>query len=165
MERQGHAAGARSDRGRSRGCSPARSTYHQGSLRGVPLAEFKPRNGAPLVIGTPCRMLATYVVFQNHLPMMADYPSAYRGHPLTNVLVEHSRNLGRHAGLAAKVGRVCRHRPSPRRRLVDRSDDRPRARANFTLPLDVPGSTATYEAEIYQMISPRRIASKQVRAQ
>ena len=60
--------------------------YHQGSLRGVPLKEFKPRNRAPLVIGTPCRMLATYVVFQNHLPMMADYPSAYRKHPLTAVM-------------------------------------------------------------------------------
>lgn len=60
--------------------------FHQGTLRGVPLDEFKPRNRAPLVIGTPCRMLATYVVFQNHLPMLADYPSAYRAQPLTAVM-------------------------------------------------------------------------------
>ncbi len=33
-------------------------------------------------------MLASYVVFQNHLPMMADYPSAYRRHPLTQILSE-----------------------------------------------------------------------------
>lgn len=60
--------------------------FHQGSLRGVPAEEFRPRNEAPLVIGTPCRMLASYVVFQNHLAMVADYPSAYRGHPLLPVL-------------------------------------------------------------------------------
>jgi alpha-glucosidase len=61
--------------------------FHQGSLRGVPAEQFRPRGEAPLVIGTPCRMLACYVVFQNHLPMVADYPSAYRGHPLLPVLV------------------------------------------------------------------------------
>ena len=38
-------------------------------------------------MGTPSRMLASYVVFQNHLPMVADYPSAYRGHPALPVLV------------------------------------------------------------------------------
>jgi alpha-glucosidase len=52
----------------------------------VPVGEFRARNDAPLVIGTPCRMLASYVVLQNHLPMVADYPSAYRGHPLLPVL-------------------------------------------------------------------------------
>ncbi len=60
--------------------------FHQGSLRGVPPDAFRPRYEAPLVIGTPCRMLASYVVFQNHLPMVADYPSAYRGHPALTVL-------------------------------------------------------------------------------
>jgi alpha-glucosidase len=60
--------------------------FHQGSFRGVAVNEYRPRNAAPLVMGTPCRMLASYVVYQNHLPMMADYPSAYRGHPLLPVL-------------------------------------------------------------------------------
>jgi alpha-glucosidase len=60
--------------------------FHQGSFRGVTAEQFKPRNEAPLVIGTPCRTLASYVVFQNHLPMVADYPSAYRGHPALPVL-------------------------------------------------------------------------------
>jgi len=55
--------------------------FHQGSLRTVALADFKPRNEAPLIIGTPCRTLASYVVLQNHLSMVADYPTAYRGHP------------------------------------------------------------------------------------
>jgi alpha-glucosidase len=55
--------------------------FHQGSFRGVRVEEFKPRNVAPNVMGTPSRTLASYVVYQNHLPMVADYPSAYRGHP------------------------------------------------------------------------------------
>jgi alpha-glucosidase len=62
--------------------------FHQGSLRTVSVADFKPRNEAPLVIGTPCRTLASYVVLQNHLSMVADYPSAYRGHLALPVLAE-----------------------------------------------------------------------------
>ncbi|HEX7376614.1 MAG TPA: glycoside hydrolase family 97 protein [Pirellulales bacterium] len=62
--------------------------YHQGTLRGVPVAKFQARNAAPLVIGTPCHALASYVVYQNHLPMLADYPSAYRGHPALPFLVK-----------------------------------------------------------------------------
>ena len=50
--------------------------------------EFQPRNAAPLVMGTPSRTLASYVVYQNHLPMVADYPSAYRGHPGLPMLVK-----------------------------------------------------------------------------
>jgi len=60
--------------------------YHQGSFRGVPANRFEARMSKPLVIGTPVRMLASYVVFQNHLPMAADYPSAYRRHPLARLL-------------------------------------------------------------------------------
>ncbi len=55
--------------------------FHQGSFRSVPVAEFAPRDKAPLVMGTPARTLASYVVYQNHLPMVVDYPAAYRGHP------------------------------------------------------------------------------------
>jgi alpha-glucosidase len=55
--------------------------FHQGSFRCVSVEAFKPRYTAPLVMGTPSRTLASYVVYQNHLPMVADYPSAYRGHP------------------------------------------------------------------------------------
>jgi alpha-glucosidase len=50
------------------------------------VSAFKPHNMAPVIIGTPCRTLASYVVLQNHLPMAADYPSAYRGHPALPVL-------------------------------------------------------------------------------
>jgi alpha-glucosidase len=78
--------------------------YHQGTLRGVPLEQFKPRVSAPVVIGTPSRMLASYVVFQNHLSMMADYPSAYRGHPLTRIISAVPTTWDDTRALAAQVG-------------------------------------------------------------
>jgi alpha-glucosidase len=55
--------------------------FHQGSFRGVTPREFKPREVSPLVMGGPGRTLASYVVFQNHLPMVADSPPAYEGRP------------------------------------------------------------------------------------
>ena len=78
--------------------------FHQGSLRGVTVEEFRPRNQAPLVMGTPCRMLASYVVFQNHLPMVADYPSAYRGHPALPVLAAIPATWDDTRCLSGKVG-------------------------------------------------------------
>ena len=78
--------------------------YHQGSLRGVPLEQFKARNAEPLVIGTPTRMLASYVVLQNHLPMMADYPSAYRRHPLTRLMAAVPVTWDETRALSARVG-------------------------------------------------------------
>ena len=78
--------------------------YHQGTLRGVPLERFEPRVAAPVVIGTPVRMLATYVVLQNHLPMMADYPSAYRSSPLTRVMAAVPATWDDTRALAARVG-------------------------------------------------------------
>ncbi len=78
--------------------------YHQGTLRGVPLGLFRPRESAPVVIGTPSRMLASYVVLQNHLPMMADYPSAYRQHPLTRVMAAVPSSWDDTRALAAQAG-------------------------------------------------------------
>ena len=53
--------------------------YHLGGFRAVPRAQFKPRNTAPIVLGTRAHMLAMYVCFDNPNPMVADYPTAYEG--------------------------------------------------------------------------------------
>ncbi|MCC7376524.1 MAG: glycoside hydrolase family 97 protein [Verrucomicrobiales bacterium] len=55
--------------------------YHLGGFRAVPRAEFKPQNVAPLVLGTRTHMLGMYVCFDNPMPMIADYPTAYEGQP------------------------------------------------------------------------------------
>ncbi len=78
--------------------------YHQGTLRGVPLEQFKPRVTEPLVIGTPSRMLASYVVLQNHLPMMADYPAAYHRFHLSQVMSAVPSTWDDTRALAARVG-------------------------------------------------------------
>ncbi|MFL5242834.1 MAG: glycoside hydrolase family 97 protein [Gemmataceae bacterium] len=62
--------------------------FHQGSFRTVRVEDFKPHYEAPNIAGTAARTLASYVVFQNHLSMVADYPSAYRGHPGLPVLAK-----------------------------------------------------------------------------
>ncbi|MBO0723697.1 MAG: glycoside hydrolase family 97 protein, partial [Blastocatellia bacterium] len=62
--------------------------FHQGSFRGISVEKFKPRNIAPFVMGTPSRTLASYVVYQNHLSMVADYPEAYQGHPGLKILAK-----------------------------------------------------------------------------
>jgi alpha-glucosidase len=78
--------------------------FHQGSFRTVSPEAFKPREEAPLVMGTPCRTLASYVVYQNHLSMVADYPSAYRGHPALPVLARIPTTWDDTRVLAGRVG-------------------------------------------------------------
>ncbi len=80
--------------------------FHQGCFRTVAPDKFKPQYNAPLIMGTPCRTLATYVVFQNHLPMVADYPSAYRGHPALPVLHEIPTDWEDTKVLAGEVGKL-----------------------------------------------------------
>jgi alpha-glucosidase len=55
--------------------------YHSGGMRTVLPENHKPRNDAPMVQGTRGQQLAMFVVYENHLPMLADYPAAYRGQP------------------------------------------------------------------------------------
>jgi alpha-glucosidase len=55
--------------------------YHLGGFRAVPKASFKMQYTRPLMLGTRCHMLAMYVVLENYLQMVCDYPAAYEGQP------------------------------------------------------------------------------------
>lgn len=55
--------------------------YHQGGMRTLLPENHKPIFNAPMVQGTRGHQLAMFVVYENHLPMLADYPAAYRGQP------------------------------------------------------------------------------------
>ncbi len=55
--------------------------YHLGGFRAAPAGKFKAQYTRPLMLGTRCHQLAMYVVLENYLPMVADYPDAYRGQP------------------------------------------------------------------------------------
>ncbi|WP_183561499.1 glycoside hydrolase family 97 protein [Mucilaginibacter sp. SP1R1] len=51
--------------------------YHLGGFRAANAKTFKVRYTAPMVLGTRCHMLGMYVVLENELPMVADFPDAY----------------------------------------------------------------------------------------
>ena len=68
--------------------------YHLGGFRAVPKEQFKAQFIKPLVLGTRCHMLAMYVVLENELPMVCDYPAAYEGQPGFEFILGCSGNLG-----------------------------------------------------------------------
>lgn len=53
--------------------------YHLGGFRAVPPEQFKAQYTRPLMLGTRAHMLAMYVVLENYLQMLCDYPAAYEG--------------------------------------------------------------------------------------
>lgn len=53
--------------------------YHLGGFRAVPEKLFKTQYTRPLMIGTRCHMLGMYVVLENYIQMVCDYPAAYEG--------------------------------------------------------------------------------------
>lgn len=140
--------------------------FHQGSFRTVPVPEFEPRYVAPLIMGTPCRTLASYVVFQNHLPMVADYPSAYRDHPALPVLASIPSTWDETKLLSGSVGEsivIARRRGEDW--WVGAMTDR-EAR-NLPIPLSFLGP-GRFGADLYQddLTAPSRLshASREVSA-
>jgi alpha-glucosidase len=55
--------------------------YHLGGFRAVPDSAFVIQYTRPLMMGTRGHMLAMYVVLENYLAMVCDYPAAYEGQP------------------------------------------------------------------------------------
>jgi alpha-glucosidase len=55
--------------------------YHLGGFRAMPLSNFKVIFTRPHMLATRCHMLAMYVILENHLSMVCDYPEAYEGQP------------------------------------------------------------------------------------
>ena len=55
--------------------------YHLGGFRAVPDSLFRVQYTRPLMLGTRCHMLGMYVVLENPLAMLCDYPEAYEGQP------------------------------------------------------------------------------------
>ncbi len=62
--------------------------YHLGGFRAARREQFAPHYLRPQVLGTRARALANYVVLQNPLPMVCDYPAAYDDQPGFDFLVE-----------------------------------------------------------------------------
>ncbi len=78
--------------------------YHLGGVRSVDPAEFIPRHVAPSVMGTRAHNAAMYVVFENYLPMVADYPGAYVGDSVFAVVFGIPTTWDESRGLAGEIG-------------------------------------------------------------
>ena len=73
-------------------------------MRNVRPENYQFRDVAPPVQGTRGHQLAMYVVYQNHLPMMADYPEAYRNQAGLEFLLQVPANWDETRVLHAKLG-------------------------------------------------------------
>lgn len=80
--------------------------YHQGGMRNQLPRDFKPRSAAPFVQGTRAHQLALYVVYQNHLPMLVDYPAAYESQPGLDFLAQVPANWDETRVLHAELGKA-----------------------------------------------------------
>ena len=78
--------------------------YHLGGFRALPQSKFIVQNIRPYVMGTRCHMLAMYVVLENYLPMVCDYPDAYIGQPGFEVIKNIPATWDETRVAAAEVG-------------------------------------------------------------
>jgi alpha-glucosidase len=78
--------------------------YHLGGFRAVPTKEFRQQYTRPLMLGTRAHMLAMYVVLENYLGMVCDYPEAYEGQPGFDFIREVPTVWDETKVLDAKVG-------------------------------------------------------------
>lgn len=51
--------------------------YHLGGFRAMPASTFRQQFTRPHMLATRCHMLAMYIILENHLSMVCDYPQAY----------------------------------------------------------------------------------------
>ncbi len=121
--------------------------YHQGGMRNVLPENYRFRDVAPPVQGTRGHQLAMYVVYQNHLPMMADYPEAYRNQPGLEFLTQVPANWDETSVPHAKLDEclVVARRNGETWYLGGMTAGKPQ---ELDLPLDFLGK-GPYEVELY----------------
>jgi alpha-glucosidase len=121
--------------------------FHQGSFRHVWPRDYTPQRIAPVVQGTRARTLASYVVLENHLPMVADYPAAYREQPGLELLAEIPTTWDETRVVSGAIGEhITIARRSGKEWYVGSMTDE--ASRKLTIPLDFVGS-GRFVAEVY----------------
>jgi alpha-glucosidase len=116
-------------------------------MRSVLPEDYRPRDKAPPVQGTRGHQMAMYVVYQNHLPMLADSPSEYRGQAGLEFLVRVPTTWDEMRVLHAEMGSclVVARRSGDEWYVGGMTADDGRA---LELPLGFLGD-GRYEAELY----------------
>ncbi len=121
--------------------------YHLGGFRSASRAKFEPRDVQPLVLGTRCHHLAMYVVYENPMPMVADFPEAYAGQPGFEFLAEVPTTWDETRFVAGEAGEyvIVARRSGRNWYLGGMTNWTPR---ELTIPLDFLGD-GTYAASVY----------------
>lgn len=83
---------------------PGPMDFTPGGFRNVRPAEFRPDFNLPMVVGTRCRQLAMFVVYESPLQMVSDYPGAYRGQAGLDFLQKVPASWDETRGLAGAIG-------------------------------------------------------------
>lgn len=78
--------------------------YHMGGFRAAAPGKYIRQYTRPMMLGTRCHMLGLYVVFENYLGMVCDYPSAYEEQPGFDFIKEVPTTWDETKVLDAKVG-------------------------------------------------------------
>jgi alpha-glucosidase len=78
--------------------------YHMGGFRAAAPGKYIRQYTRPMMVGTRCHMLGLYVVFENYLGMVCDYPLAYEGQPGFDFIKEVPTTWDETKVLDAKVG-------------------------------------------------------------
>jgi alpha-glucosidase len=121
---------------------------HEGSFRPVAVKDYQFSWILPKTMGTLARQLAMYVVYENHEPMLADYPEIYTQNPVPFQFVKEVPVSWDETHMVA--GDVGKYITMARRKgndwyLGTITDRDPR---NFSLPLTFLGA-GNYMADIY----------------
>lgn len=83
---------------------PGPMDFTPGGFRNVRPAEFRPDFNLPMVMGTRCRQLAMFVVYESPLQMVCDCPGAYRDQPGLDFLRQVPASWEETRGLAGAIG-------------------------------------------------------------
>ncbi len=121
--------------------------YHQGGMRNKLPESMRFRGAGPFVQGTRGHQLAMFVVYQNHMSMMADSPSQYRDQPGLDFMVDVPANWDETRVLHTEFGEciVIARRKDDRWYVGGMTGDKSR---QFELPLDFLGE-ASYQADLW----------------
>ena len=121
--------------------------YHLGGFRAVPKSKFKIQYSRPLVMATRAHMLAMYVVLENYLGMVCDYPDAYIGQPGFDFIQQVPTTWDETKVIDAKPGEwICIARRKGEEWFIGAITNSASREINFRLDFLSPGE---YEAIIY----------------
>ena len=125
---------------------PGPMDYTPGGFRNVTGEDFKRDFNLPLVMGTRCRQLAMFVVYESPLQMVCDYPGAYQGQKGLDFLAIVPASWDQSRCLAGEIGEyiVIARRKADKWYIGGMTDEKSRT---IDIPLGFLKDNAPYSIE------------------